>query len=364
MKRLVFIYPYITSYILPVLREMAESGRVKIFFVGSQLPKNLGFGEYTKFEHENIEWIELSEFHPFGDIVGQYQKRILHVISQISPDAVLIWSNPRFISFWVVLLYCHLKGIPIYPRGHGLTKKKKIDLAHKIMYKVIIGLSTKYICYTNNAKKTLEPLVKCKSKLAIDKNSLINSQLFLPAKKSGTEEGIFYLGRIREDCGIEILINAVSEINSKTDRIILLHIIGDGPLSTVVNKSTEKYQWLHYYGKIFDESKINEISRACRIGCVPGFMGLNIVHMFSLSLPVITHNVLYKHGPEAEYIKHMENGYLFNQPNDPVSLAIALRKVWAISPNQMKVMQHHAFKTYVDLNSPPFFARMLDVMEL
>ena len=45
MKRLIFIYPYITSYILPVLREMAESGRVKIFFVGSILPKKLGFGD-------------------------------------------------------------------------------------------------------------------------------------------------------------------------------------------------------------------------------------------------------------------------------------------------------------------------------
>lgn len=364
MKRLIFIYPYVTSYILPILREMAESNRVKIYFVGSHLPNNLGFGEYTKFNHENMEWIELEEFDPFGDTVGQYQKGILKVISKNSPDAVLIWSNPRFISFWAVLIYCHLKGIPVYPRGHGLVKKKRIDLLHRIMYQAILGLSTKYICYTANARNTLMKFVKNENKLVVDNNSLINQQPCNPSKKSGKEDGILYLGRIRDDCGVGVLIDAAAAINMNLERKISLHIIGDGPLSSVVTEAAQKYPWLHYYGKLYDESKINEISRECRFGCVPGFMGLNIVHMFSLSLPVITHGVLYKHGPEAEYIRHLENGFLFDVPNDLIRLKSALYQVWSLSPDEMRKLQYQAFNTYIDLNTPPFFARMLDIMEL
>jgi glycosyltransferase involved in cell wall biosynthesis len=342
---------------------MAESGRAKIYFVYGRSPKGLGFGRYTKFEHENIEWVKLDEIHPFGEKAGKYVKGILRYISQISPDAVLIWSNPRFLSFWAVLAYCAVKKIPVYTRGHGLVKKKKVGLLHSMMYKAIIGLSTKYICYTENVRKTLLPLDPGGRKLAVDNNTLVNGCPNPPTEKTGREKGIFYLGRIRENCGVEVLVDAVTRINLNRRDPIELHIIGDGPLSTVIREKDAEFPWLHYYGGIFDEQRINEISRLCRIGCVPGFMGLNVVHIFSLSLPIVTHNVVWGHGPEAEYIKHLENGFLFNRSNDLEQLVEALTQMWSFPTRRMKDLQRNAFMTYQDLHNPPFHERTMDIME-
>ena len=74
MKRVVFIYPYLTSYILPALQGMAESGRIQLDVIYAPFPSRQGFGEHLPFEHPNVSWIQVEERCLFGNLCGMYQK--------------------------------------------------------------------------------------------------------------------------------------------------------------------------------------------------------------------------------------------------------------------------------------------------
>ena len=94
-------------------------------------------------------------------------------------------------------------------------------------------------------------------------------------------------------------------------------------------------------------------------------MGLNAVHMLSLSLPVVTHGDLSKHmGPEPEYIQHKENGWLLEKKNDVQSFEKALHKLWLTSQDDMKLMQSSSYKTYEKLSNPSLHERWLQMMGL
>jgi glycosyltransferase involved in cell wall biosynthesis len=364
MKRVLLIYPLLTSYILPVIKGMAESGRVYLdVFYGPQ-PLGEGFGEHLPFKHPNIHWMQVEEKHPFGDRFGMYQKDILGHLIKMRPDAILIWANPRYLSFWVTLVAGRLLSIPVYSCGHGLFKKKGAGILHRIMYKTILALSQAYICYTPSVRDSLLPITKNGKKLEVGFNTLYNDYPVLPDCKTGTERGIFYIGRVRPGCGVDILIKAVNHLNQEKDLKIELHIIGAGPLTPFLQFEEKIKPWLHYYGAVYDQKQISEISQNCRIGCVPGFMGLNVVHMMSLSLPVVTHAQLDQHmGPEPEYIQHEVNGWLIEKPNNITSLVEKLSELWLMPAGKVRILQENAYKTYEKLNNPPFHERLLLIME-
>jgi len=364
VKRIVIISSILTSYILPALQGMAESRRVQLDVIYGPPPSGEGFGKHLPFEHPNASWMQVEERHPFGNRFGMYQKGILGHLIKTHPDAILIWANPRYLSFWAVLVAGRLLGIPVYARGHGLVKEKHQDILHRLMYKLILGLCHKYICYTLSVKESLMPLTKNDKKLVVDFNTLYNDFPVLPDKKNGTEPGIFYLGRVRPKCGVKELIETVNYLNREDFLNIELHIVGSGPLEPFILQEAEKYPWVHYYGEIYDQKRLAAISQNCRFGCVPGFMGLNVVHMMSLSLPVVTHAQLDQHmGPEPEYIQHKKNGWLFERPNDESSLRNALRELWLMPEEDVEIMQENAYRAYEKLSNPPYHERLLRILE-
>lgn len=364
MKRIVIIYPILTSYNLPILKGMAESGRVQMDVLYGPPPAGLGFRENLPFEHPKVVWKEVDEIHPFGDRFGMSQKGIFGYLKKVKPDAILIWANPRYLSFWGVLLLGRIFGIPVYARGQGLFKKNRVSIFYKLMYKSLLALSHKYICYTDLVKSSLLSLTKLPEKLVVDFNTIYNEFPVLPHEKNGQEKGIFYIGRVRDDCGVEPLIESIKQLRLQDHHEYELHIIGDGPMSVFLEEKAALLPWLHYYGGVFDQKVISGISRKCRFGCVPGFMGLNVVHMMSLSLPVITHSQLDKHmGPEPEYIQHKINGWLIENPNDVTGLKVAIRELWQMPAGKFKIMQVNASKTYEKLSDPPLHERILQILD-
>jgi glycosyltransferase involved in cell wall biosynthesis len=328
-------------------------------------PPGEGFGEHLPFEHPNVRWLQVENESPFGKQFGMYQKGVLGYLIKTRPDAILIWANPRYLSFWGVLILGRMLSIPVYPRGHGLFKKKRVSIFYKMMYKLILTLSHKYVCYTPNVKASLLPLVKREERLAVDYNTLHNAHPITPDVKTGQEKGIFYIGRVRPGCGVDVLIQAVEHLNQQEGLDIELQVIGDGPMGDYLREKALQFSWVKYHGKVFDQKKISDISSQCRIGCVPGFMGLNAVHMMSLSLPVVTHAKLDQHmGPEPEYIQHKVNGWLIENPNNTASLVETLRELWQMPVDKFKLMQENAYKTYGDLSRPSYHERLMHILEV
>jgi glycosyltransferase involved in cell wall biosynthesis len=325
----------------------------------------MGHDNYLPFTHPNVTWVQLTEAYPFGKSFGIWYSRLMRHIFQIKPDVIITWANPRYLSYWVLLLIGRLSGIPVYSRGHGLVKKINPSLLHRLMFKTMINFSTKYICYTSNVKESLEPLLKDKRKLVVDNNTLENDYPVLPDQKTGGENGIFFIGRVRPGCGVELLVQAIEHLHRKPGFDMELHIIGDGPLGEYLQECSVKYDWFKYYGKLFDQKVISEISHNCRFGCGPGFMGLNVVHMMSLSLPVLTHRDFSAHmGPEPIYVVHEKNGWLVDQANTLPLIENAILELWKMPVERMQLLQTNAFRTYVELSNPPYHIRLLSIIGL
>ncbi len=360
-----FNYPHLTSYILPAFYQVAESGKVFLDVLYGPTPPNLGFGHPEPFEHPNVRWYPLKEIKPLGTSIGMYQIGLVSYIIRERPDLVMLWGNPRYISFWLVLLFGRISGIPIFVRGHGLFKKSRVNLPYRLMYTTILRLCTRYVCYTPGVKESLKPLTKNEEKLVVDYNSLYNSYTLHPDERTGEEKGILYLGRVRQGCGVEALVQAVKTLNQQ-GREIELHVIGGGPLHSYIAEEARRHLWLKYYGEEYSPKKIREISRHCRFGCLPRrCVGLNVVHMMSLSLPVVSHRVLsINFGPEGEYIKHGWNGWLIpgiDMANNIPSLLEGILKCWELPKDEMHLMQQHAFETYQELQNPPLHERWLRI---
>jgi glycosyltransferase involved in cell wall biosynthesis len=329
-------------------------------FIYSPISIEQGFGVHPLFEHPNVRWIELKTEYPLGNTVGMFQNGLIKHIIHTKPDIILISANPRFVSLWILLLMGKIFGIKVYPIGQGLVKKKKPNLLQKTIYRLICNLGTQYVCYTDSVKKSLEGIVDPKS-LVVEYNTQYNDFPVVPEEKSGEEQGIFFIGRLRYRCGIDILIKAVEILREREHTEMELYIIGEGTQSSIL--TTRDQKWIHYYGSVFDDQRISDISRNCRFGCYPGDMGLSVVHMFSMSLPPILHNCFAEHmGPEPSYVTDGINGFFYEPKMDVTSLCSTIRKMWELPQISMKKMQYEAFMTFSRLSEPPFHERILRII--
>ena len=362
MKRVMFVYPRLTSYIMPVLRGMAEDVELDVFYsIGNE---DAGFGNILPFEHPHITWHLVPTRHLLApNHIGMYQQGLLSYMLKVRPDAVQIWANTRYLSYWAVLLMGRLLGIPIYSRGHGLFKRQRTSFVFRWVYKFAVGLSAKYICYTPMVKESLQKIGILERKLAVDYNTLYVEYPVCPEEKSGDEKGILFIGRLRAGCDIDVLIDAVRITREQYAHNVELHVIGAGSLIDDVLNAAGKYPWVQYHGGIYNQQQISEISHLCRMGCYPGDAGLSVVHMMALSLPVITHNDLFAHmGPEPEYIVHGKNGFFYGHKRETERLADTIRKAFELPREQTQIMQRNAYKTYHELSTPPYHQRLLNIL--
>ncbi|OGN73487.1 MAG: hypothetical protein A2X25_03235 [Chloroflexi bacterium GWB2_49_20] len=328
-------------------------------FIFSPAPIEAGFGEHQLPQNDHIRWMSVKTFRPFGEKIGLIQRGLVSYMIHNHPDAVIIFANPRYLSYWFVLLAGKFLNIPIYSRGHGLYKKEKISLFYRIMYGSMIQLSKKYLCYTDSVKDSLLPLVKDPNKLAVDYNTLYNNYPVYPQEKTGQEKGIFFIGRLRPRCGIEELIASIQSLREDSLLEIDLHIIGDGILGEWVRKQVKAYPWIFYHGMVYTDREIQTISRNCRCGVFPGDAGLSVVHMMSLSLPPLTHDTMYTHmGPEPSYIQPGVNGWFYGPSSPSKTLSEAISVLIMLTPENMKKFQKNAFDTFQNLSMPPFHERL------
>ena len=296
-KKICIIQPILTSYRLPVFIEMAKHCYLTVVYSASS---NIGqgFGNLLQIsEIKEIQWIEVPTLSLLGEKVGMYQRGIISLLQKIRPDAIVLFSNLRYLSFWTTLLWCNTHNLPVFLHGHGLCKKSKVGIFWKLTYRVVLKLSSSYICYTSSVAESLMNCGLPSNKIVIAENSLVNSYPVLPDEKDGSENGILFIGRLRPGCGLDYLIKVIDRLHRAGQQEINLHIIGNGVEYDNFYQMCKNMPWVHFYGECYNEKKISEISRKCRVGCYPGNAGLSVVHMFSLSLPPITHNNMMVQGP-------------------------------------------------------------------
>lgn len=346
-NKVFYIQPILAGYRYPIIEKLATHFETQTFYDNTEAQKQ---GHLAVNSHLSTT-VQSSSTPLLGGRLF-YQKNIIINILRTKPDAIISFANPRFISLWLSMILSIPLNIKFYAHGQGLYAYKKPSLLRKIMYRSICKLSTKYVCYTELSRDSLIAAGCDANKLITIRNSLELQTTVAPNQKTYTENGILFIGRLRDGCRLDTLIKAI-EITRNNGQLLELHIIGGGQLEDMYKNKNTNITWIHWHGPVHDNHRIAEISKSCRIGCYPGDAGLSVVHLFSLGLPPLIHKNIEAHmGPEPSYVRANGNGFLFDPAAGESGLSAILDSIWQLPAERMRDIAVSAYNTYLDLNNP------------
>ncbi len=361
MKRLCIIQPLLSNYCRETFLELAEHCRADLVF--SPTPCGTGFGVVPPPPSSRVRYSVVPTYRPLGAQLGMIQWGVGRYIRRERPDAIMIFGNPRYLSFWATLLWGKLLRIPVHVHGHGLYKKRQIGAFYRLMMTFLLKLAPSYICYAPIVRQSFLDHGFSGQKLSVAINSLINHFPVQPREKRGDERGILFIGRLREGSNVPLLVRVIERLRRADSLPLTLHVIGTGEGAQSLQTETCNLQWVVLHGEIYAQEQIREVSLDCFLGCYPGNAGLSVEHLMSLSLPVVTHDDLPSHqGPEPSFIRNGVEGLLYDHSTPEESLYQAIKSL-AIDPLRLARMQQSAFDEYQHLVNPPLSERLWSILD-
>jgi glycosyltransferase involved in cell wall biosynthesis len=357
MKRVCIIDPVFTLYRLPVFQELATYCDLDV--LASPVCRDSGYGALPTSQSRNFRLFLVPQYTPFGERAGMMQWGIGKYILQHKPDVIITSANPRYLSFWTTALLARLRGISFYAHGHGIYKKKEITKLYRWLTELTLRVVTGYIAYAPIAGSSFARHGFKDEKVRVAHNSMENLCPVSPIEKNGRETGILFIGRLRVGNDLSLLLKVLTRL--RRDGICYrLHIVGDGEQSAALKQESAGIDDVIWHGEVYDQQVIREISRDCLVGCYPGNAGLSVVHMMSLSLPVIIHDEAIAHGPEASYIREGESGFLYSR-RTPDSLYELLKRL-AKHPTVINRLRVTTFQVYESLVNPSLAQRLWSII--
>jgi glycosyltransferase involved in cell wall biosynthesis len=359
MQRLGVIQPHLTNASREMFLELAEYCPLDL--VVSPEPRGMGFEVAPLVEGPRIRCFSGPTLMPLGKNLGWIQWSVVKYLLREKPDALFLNANPRYLTFWITLLWAKVWGIPVYVHGHGFYRRGRIGFAHKLMMRAMLKLVASYICYAPVVRQAFLDNGFAGRKLVVAHNSLTNRFPVPPQEKTGTEPGVLFIGRLRRESRLNILVRVIERVRREDGLPLQLHVIGDGEEGDALRAEAQHYPWVVFHGGVYDAEQIRKISLECFAGCYPGKAGLSVVHMMSLSLPVITHDDLQGHGPEPSFIRDGVSGWLYDHADPEASLYQAVRSL-ASDPTKVAGMRQNAFADYQNLIRPSLAERLWAIM--
>lgn len=319
-------------------------------------------------KHSGFETVNIANvMHKHSNTIGNkkilyYQTGIIYFLLSNKLDSIFIAADFRALHYWLVLLVAKALDIPLFSHGQGLYNKPNPSLFQRAMFKIAISLSSQYICYNEFSRQSLLNIGIDENKLFVMDNTIVNKTPVTPENKTQITQRLFYLGRLREGCNLQLLFSALSQLKHY-GYSIGLDILGDGTQRTELEKTANSLSLdIKFYGAVYDDQVISDISLNASMGIYPGDAGLSIVHYMSLSLIPIVHEDVTKHmGPEPSYVINGENGITFKR-NNADSLALSIKYILD-NPDAGKSIAFKAYQTYISLSSPTMAEKLVSAMK-
>lgn len=268
------------------------------------------------------------------------------------------------VSTWVVMLLAKLLGKKVYLWSHGWYERDgKVKSFFRKMY---FGLSYKVLLYGDFAKQLMmkhgfseEKLIGIYNSLDYDnqknvRDGLISTDVFLE-KFGNSNPVLIYIGRIQKWKRLDLLIDAIVELNKQQVYVNLI-IIGaesedTGIYDYIEKNNLSKQVWM--YGETYNEEEIGSMIYNANICVSPGNVGLTAIHSLMYGTPVITHGDFGYQGPEVEAISDGVNG-LFYKRNDSYDLALKIRSWLQSYPFTSNDLREKCFQV-IDEKYNPYF---------
>lgn len=351
-----YIQPLLASYRAELVEKLSRNFSLTILCGNSAA--NSGFRTIAS---ESAKVIE-APMKPLlgGRLLWQHNVRV--TLRQEKPELVLACANIRDLTYWWLLFWARRHGVKVFSHGQGLYSKRHIGGLIAWLYRTAAKLSHRYVCYTELSRQTMLAAGCPPEKLAVADNAIRFSADAANMQKTGTEQGVLFVGRLRKQCNLEQLVDAVTRLRTRHPEVVL-HVVGSGELEADYRARFDQV-WVIFHGAVYDDARILEISRDCRVGCYPGNAGLSVVHYFALRLPPVVHSDMPAHmGPEPSYVLEGVNGMLFPREKKSSGILAALEKIWDMPAARYLELSAAAFAKYEHLNSPSMGQKMVSILK-
>lgn len=362
MKTLLLVQPIITSYRIPILSYLHSVAHWDIDCVASVPEGGAGFKGGIE-NSDVIRRLFRSDIRMLFSGRVIWQTGVLKSVSARKYDAYWLCANPRDLSFWLALLFLSALGRTVYCHGQGAYDKSHPSLIYKLMYRLMVWLSSGYIAYTELSKSTLVKMGVPAHRVFVADNTVELCITVPPDSKDYRSEcsRVIFVGRLRDGCGVDLLINALSIVRS-TGADISLDVVGDGVESSRLRSMFDQLKWVSWHGAVYEEEIIAKLSEPAIIGCYPGDAGLSVVQYMGLSLVPVVHDKIVDHqGPEPSYVLDGVNGRVFNKSLGAESLARVICEI-LVDRDAAAKMAGEAWATYKKLSNPPIGKKFDDIL--
>ena len=132
------------------------------------------------------------------------------------------------------------------------------------------------------------------------------------------ENVCIFTGGMYPEKNVSFLIEACLQIKKNVPDFEMI-FIGSGQDDYKVKKMAKTFEWIHYLGPKFDESKVPFFMMS-KLLLIPGSVGLAVLDGIALETPLVTTNIM-DHGPEIDYLIDCVNGSIVKESRDPSAYA-------------------------------------------
>ncbi|MBV1929880.1 MAG: glycosyltransferase [Gammaproteobacteria bacterium] len=302
--KVLFIQPVLASYRDPMFKGLAKIFGGKLVVCAGKSTSEFGAVKPNGYGFIEVSWRSIGGVcvMPMKEMYDCFRSsyKIIHV------------ADFKFLSLWVFLVLSFFFRKKIWLHGQGGYKKS--GFLHRCVYTLSVAMSSGYICYSEYSRGCLEKVLPRRLHRKI---SVVENTLYIEPVKEVTDaktSDIFYIGRLRDGCGLEVLLDAAQLAGVK------VRVIGGGE-DVYLECLKRRFQCAIFYGGVFGREEQLEIAKNCMLGAYGGDAGLSVVHYMAFGLPVLVHSSAGLHmGPEPTYVKDDVNGLMFER-NNPASLA-------------------------------------------
>lgn len=335
------------------------------------------------------------------NFVDQIKKSDLFCISQtvtLHKTQMKIWKMIKYLKFYIYIifkgitckydiLYVHFishSAIPIYvlssvkPRiklilnAHGSDIINNGNFLHRINDLFLSKLYDKadlIVVPSNSFKIEIQKrtLKKNHKKIIHSYSSGIDRQLFKPSNDfhhSNNRLNIGFVSRIVEEKGWRVFFDSLKLLYVKNKYISFqAHIVGDGidfSLAKKIIADGDLNNKVIFYGEL-QQSKLPDFLNRMDLFVFPSYresLGLVGLEAMACGVPVIGSDI----DGIKEYLKHKENGFLFEKGNPESLVEQILNFVW-LNEDDKKKMSREASNTVIKFDSRTVSANLIQILD-
>jgi glycosyltransferase involved in cell wall biosynthesis len=284
----------------------------------------------------------------------------------------IVDGEPYCLSNWLILLITWLRGKKSLLWSHGWYGDE--NRVKRIVKKLFFNLADTVLLYGDYARNLMiaegfdpRKLVCIYNSMDYDqqlkvRNSLTGATLYA-THFSNPDPVLLYIGRIHRGKKIDLLIEAVKELNNSGKQCNLA-IIGEEIEETGIRWVVSGYGMndrVWFVGPLFDEDRLGEFIYHADVCVSPGNVGLTAIHSLTYGTPVITHNHFPRQGPEFEAITPGVTGDFFHE-NSVEDLCKKITHWLSLPPGQRASTRQACYATIEAKYNPRYQVAVLKTL--